>query len=130
MRAHADLSGKRILLVEDDALIGADLAGELTQLGATVTLTGRLTEAIALAEGAVDHAVLDVKLEDGNAHPVADRLLARGVPVTFHSATTRCAGLAARFPGAAVLRKPALPQELAATIRRTGGAAFETGEDA
>ena len=118
MSAHADLTGKKVLLVEDDVLIGSDLAEELKCLGAEVVLTGRLTEAITLAEGAVDHAVLDVKLEDGNAHPVADLLLGRGVPVTFHSATTRCAGLAGRFPTATVLRKPAMPGELAAIIQR------------
>lgn len=114
-----DLTGVRILLVEDDMLIRTDLEDGLTDTGATVISTGRLTEAIELVEGDIGHAVLDVKLEDGNVHPIANRLAERGVPFTFYSSSARCNGLAERFPDAVVLSKPVLPQRLAAIIAST-----------
>lgn len=120
MATDIDLSGKRILLVEDDTLIRHDVAGGLIALGADVVSTGRLTEAIELIEGDISHAVLDVKLEDGNVQPVASRLKERGVPFTFYSSAARCSGLADRFPAAVVLAKPAMPTKLAAIIQRAG----------
>lgn len=114
-----DLTGNRILLVEDDLLIRTDLEDGLIDIGATVVSTGRLTEAIELVETDVTHAVLDVKLEDGHVHPIADRLQQRGIPFTFYSSSARCNGLAERFPDAVVLSKPALADQLASIIANT-----------
>lgn len=111
-----DLAGESVLLVEDDVLIRHDLEAALSGYGASVTATGRLDEAMRLADGAFGHAVLDVKLEDGGVQPVARRLAERGVPFVFHSSAARCEGLAAAFPDAPVVPKPALPHKLAAII--------------
>ena len=111
-----DLTGKTVLLVEDDELIRDDLDHSLRGLGAVTACTGSVGEAMALAERDFTHAILDVRLSDGHVHPVADRLAARRIPFTFYSASARCDGLSDRFPAAAVVPKPALPHRLAALI--------------
>lgn len=119
MTGGIDLGGAEVLLVEDDLLIRQDLADTLTDYGARVTATGWIAEAMAMAEGEIEHAILDVKLEDGHVHPVARRLAERGVPFTFHSSAARCTRLAEAFPAARVLPKPAIPAALAALIRQS-----------
>lgn len=87
--ARLPLEGRRILVVEDEALVAMLLEDELVDAGARVigpaTTVGdalRLVEAAA-ADGGIDAAVLDIGLEDGTAVPLADRLAARGVPFLF-----------------------------------------------
>lgn len=81
------LRDKRILLVEDEALIAAMVSDMLTDLGATVVgPAGSLTNALALAEtGDFDAAVLDVNLRGERVDPVADLLIRRGIPVLYAS---------------------------------------------
>lgn len=116
-----NLTAKRILLVEDDDLIRDDMVETLRAFGALVTYAASVTEAMDLAELAFDHAFLDVRLTDGDVHPVALRLRERGVPITFCSALSRCGPLSSTYPGASVLVKPALPHQL--LIAADGGAA-------
>jgi len=75
---------KRILIVEDEYLIAQDLADEVQRLGFEVTgPVGRLDDAVDLieAEPDIDGAFLDVNLNGERVYPVADRLIARDVPV-------------------------------------------------
>ncbi len=77
------LKGKRVLIVEDLALVAQELAEGLEEAGLTVVgPAARLEEAIrtALAEP-VDAAVLDVNLADEYVWPLATLLRQRGVPV-------------------------------------------------
>jgi CheY-like chemotaxis protein len=84
-----DLSGWRILVVEDEYLIAMDLADRLADLGAEVIgPAGSLAEALAIvaAEGSrIDGAVLDVNLRNERVYPVADALVAHGVRFVFAS---------------------------------------------
>ncbi len=81
------LVGCRILVVEDDYMIGTDVVDMLTSAGAVpVGPVGRVAEALALAaDGArpLDLAILDVNLHGVPSYPVADALIARGIPVVF-----------------------------------------------
>ena len=79
------LRDKRILLVEDEALIAAMVSDMLADLGATVIgPASSLPKAMALAQdGTFDAAVLDVNLAGERVDPVADLLIERGVPVLF-----------------------------------------------
>jgi len=80
------LSGRRVLVVEDDYLIADDLARSLEQLGATILgPTGSVKGALALlARGeAIDAAVLDINLGAEKVFPVADALIKEGVPFVF-----------------------------------------------
>lgn len=79
------LRDKKILLVEDEALIAAMAADMLANLGATVVgPAGSLSGALALATSAdCDAAVLDVNLRGERVDPVAAVLGKRGIPVLF-----------------------------------------------
>lgn len=83
----SSLVGCRILVVEDDYMIGTDVVDMLTSAGAVpVGPVGRVAEALALAaDGArpLDLAILDVNLHGVPSYPVADALIARGIPVVF-----------------------------------------------
>ncbi len=77
-----DLHGMRVLIVEDDYYLAADLAEVLRARGADVIgPVGTLAEAIAAVEGHwIDHAVLDINLQGEMSFPIADRLEAAGIP--------------------------------------------------
>lgn len=81
------LAGKRILVVEDEAVIAAMIEDMLVELGATVigpaaTISNGLTLAGA---GHIDAAVLDVNVRGERIEPVASLLSERSVPIVFAS---------------------------------------------
>ena len=80
-----DLSGKRILLVEDEVLIALSTMDMIEDLGATVVGPAHdLESGLALARTeALDGAVLDVNLNDVRSDPIAAALSDRSVPVLF-----------------------------------------------
>jgi len=84
--ATGKLGGKVILVVEDEYMLAMHLADVLRAQGATVVgPAGSVRDAMALVEGqdALSAAVLDVNLRNERVYPVADALLARGVPIVF-----------------------------------------------
>jgi CheY-like chemotaxis protein len=80
-----DTSSRRILLVEDEAMIAMLVEDMLEDFGhKLVTVATRLEEALAAAESeAVDLAILDLNLGGVLTYPVADMLRDRGVPFIF-----------------------------------------------
>lgn len=77
------LSGRRILIVEDDFLIASDLASYFAQLGAEIVgPAGTLAEGLQLVEEA-EAAVLDINLRGETSFPLAEALLVRNVPFVF-----------------------------------------------
>ena len=79
------LKGKRILVVEDEALIAVMVEDMLTSMGSEVVgPVGTIEAALDLArrEG-LDAAVLDVNVRGERIDPVAELLMGRGVPVLF-----------------------------------------------
>jgi CheY-like chemotaxis protein len=81
------LDGLRILLVEDDFLVGQVIMELLEDAGATVLgPLGSVEQALAfIAEkaGSFDRAVLDLNLHGRKSYPVADALLRMEVPFVF-----------------------------------------------
>lgn len=78
------LSGKRVLVVEDEFLLALDLAEELEDLGASsVILSANLAAAMNAADDPLHVAFLDVDLPDRTSFPAAAKLRGRGVPVVF-----------------------------------------------
>lgn len=79
------LTGKRILVVEDEYFIASDLKRALATEGAVVVgPVGDLARGLRLAEDdALDAAILDVNLEGTMSYPIADRLAAGKVPYMF-----------------------------------------------
>lgn len=114
----ARLTGKKILLVEDEVLIADMVADMLVGLGATVIGPATSLEAgLALARTEdIDAAVLDVNLRGKRIDPLADELEARRVPVLF--ATGYGAAASAERNGAPVIDKPYTQDKLAAALMR------------
>jgi len=79
------LKGKRILVVEDEALIAVMVEDMLSDMGCSVVgPAATIEQALALARAEeVDGAVLDVNVRGERIDPVADALAARGVPMLF-----------------------------------------------
>ena len=80
------LSGKRILIVEDEYFIAADFKRAFQKEGATVL--GPVAQAdrgmaLAASGDALDAAVLDVNLEGSDTYSLADWLSERDVPHIF-----------------------------------------------
>ena len=81
------LAGCRILVVEDETLIAVVIEEILQELGCVVVgPVARLDAALQLARDEVlDAAVLDVTIRGGHVQPVAEQLLARGIPFVLAS---------------------------------------------
>src|SRR5438105_893843 len=85
----APLAGRLILVVEDEYMLAAELADFLQQQGAAVAgPVGTVEAAMTLVERetGLDAAVLDINLRHDRVYPVADALIARGVPIVFATA--------------------------------------------
>lgn len=82
---NANLTGKRLLIVEDEYFIASDLKRALEAHGITVVgPVGRVADALALIERErIDVAMLDVNLGNAMCFPIAERLRTCGVPFLF-----------------------------------------------
>jgi DNA-binding response OmpR family regulator len=100
------LSGRRVLLVEDESLVAMLAEDMLTELGCEVVVAMRLDKALALARtGMFDAAVLDVNLGDARSYPVADVLFERALPFLFATGYG-VQGLEPTYQDVPVLQKP------------------------
>lgn len=110
--------GLRVLVVEDDMLVAFMIEDILLDMGyAAPVVEMRLAPALAAAQaGPFDFAVLDINLAGEESFPVADALLAQGVPFIFATGYA-AAVLPERFAGAAVLAKPFAAADLMAMVR-------------
>jgi len=79
------LVNKRILVVEDEAIVADMLESFLAELGAVVVgPAGTVARGMALArEESIDAAILDVNIRDENVVPVAALLRERNIPIVF-----------------------------------------------
>lgn len=76
--------GHRVLVVEDEALIGEQLSEILSQVGIEVELVGSIAKAEeAIAEDDFAAAVLDVNVNGEMVFPVARKLEAKAIPFLF-----------------------------------------------
>jgi PAS domain S-box-containing protein len=101
------MAGNRILLVEDEALVGMMTSEMLTDLGFQVLGPfGRIADAMA-AVGREDFhaAVLDINLGGSLVYPVAELIAARGVPLIFLTGYG-AEGIDGRFAHFPLLQKP------------------------
>ena len=81
----ASATPRRVLVVEDEVLIGMLLEDMLSDLGYEIAGTAsRVDEAAKLArETRADAAILDVNLNGQEVFPVAEILAERGIPFVF-----------------------------------------------
>ena len=105
------LQGKRILLVEDEAIIAMMLEDMVVKInGTTVGPATNLLDGMEMARSEnFDAAVLDVNLGDGDSSAIADLLAGRQIPfilATGYGATT------SNTHNAPVLQKPYMLHDL------------------
>lgn len=79
------LSGKRVLVVEDEMLVLMAIEDMLADLGCTsIAVAGNIDKAMELVSTeAFDLATLDVNLNGQRSYPVAKALSEAGVPFAF-----------------------------------------------
>jgi DNA-binding LytR/AlgR family response regulator len=80
------LSGRRLLIVEDEYTVATDMARDFEEVGAHVIgPAGSVRDALQLLteSGNIDGAVLDIQLHQETVFPVADALMQRGIPFVF-----------------------------------------------
>jgi len=80
------LTGRRVLVIEDEYFLADDIARALTALGARVVGPyGDLAEATGVVDRdiAIDAAIMDINLRNDMVFPLARLLRSRKVPLVF-----------------------------------------------
>jgi len=120
MTGPSGAAGKRrVLVVEDEMLIGMLLEDMLTDLGHEVAaILPRLKEAMAAVDRETyDLAILDVHLHGESAFPVAEALIAKGIPFVFATGYGE-RGLPENYRGRPVLQKPFAKDDLERVLQK------------
>jgi CheY-like chemotaxis protein len=114
------LTGKRVLVVEDEALGAMMLEDMLGSLGCEVVgVAARLDVALQQAQTAtIDIATLDVNLAGQMSYPVAVMLRSRNIPFVFATGY-RSIALPAELKDAVVLAKPYSEVQLETALLRS-----------
>jgi DNA-binding response OmpR family regulator len=109
----------RVLLVEDEFFVAALIEDDLRAAGHEIVGPYKeLAKAIeATRSERFDVAVLDVNLNGAPVYPLADELLARGIPFVFLSGYVE---LPERFKATPRIGKPHNPAALIAALRKIG----------
>lgn len=113
------LSGRRVLVVEDEMLVLIMIEDMLGDLGCkSVMSAATVDKALALINAqAFDIALLDMNLNGEDSHPVAEALSARGVPFVYSTGNTGHS-LRDGYSDRPVLKKPFKYEELTAILAR------------
>jgi CheY-like chemotaxis protein len=111
-------AAKRVLVVEDEMLIGMLLEDMLADLGHTVAaVVPRLKDAmVAAQQDNFDLAILDVHLHGESGFPVAESLIARGIPFVFATGYGE-RGLPENYRNRPVLQKPFAKADLERVLK-------------
>jgi DNA-binding response OmpR family regulator len=119
MNDNNPLSGVRVLVVEDDALMAMELEAILVEAGAVVVGVCQTLDAAMTRAGADDFgvAVLDFGLGLDTATPVARRLIRRGVPFILYTGNSRRDPRLMEWRNCSIVEKPASPRALVAAVR-------------
>ena len=109
---------KRILIVDDEALVLCDLAMTVEDLGYDVFCDATtLDDAFSsLAKGTPDAALLDIDVGGILVWPLARELDARECPITFVSANSAHEELANEFAHCGFIDKPASKAQIARAL--------------
>ena len=108
------LTGRSILIVEDEPLIALDIETAFERAGARVITASRLEKAEALVEqDGLTAAVLDHALGDGDSTHLCERLKERAIPFVIYSGFGEKEGACQHAPH---VSKPASPEVLVTTV--------------
>jgi CheY-like chemotaxis protein len=115
---HADLSGRRILIIEDEHLVAEALSRALRLSGAVIVGPAATVEQaleLTRATRCIDGALLDINLRGVPGYVVADALVARSVPFVFATGYGT-SSIPERYRHIATLQKPFDPEQVAAAL--------------
>jgi DNA-binding response OmpR family regulator len=117
----SQLANKRVLVVEDDYLVAMDIARALERAGAEVIgPTPAVAAALDALERTVpDGAILDINLGGEMAFPVADALIALGVPFIFATGYDAQV-IPVRFTHVKRCEKPMASEQICAALFASG----------
>ncbi|MHC2618968.1 CheY-like chemotaxis protein [Bradyrhizobium huanghuaihaiense] len=119
-RRHAPLSGRRILVVEDEYFLADDISRALRSAGAEIAgPVGELDDALPIINGGgiLDGAVLDVNIRSEMVFPIAQELRACHVPFVFTTGYDKVS-IAPQFHDVVLWEKPI---DIAAMVRGLAG---------
>jgi CheY-like chemotaxis protein len=113
------LSGKRVLVVEDEMTIMLMIVDALLDMGCTSVLSAATVDQamVRLEAGDIDVALLDINLNGSSSYPVADRLIRLETPFIF-STGYGADRLPSAYDGVVMLRKPYPFRELENALER------------
>jgi len=116
--AASDLSGRRVLIVEDESRIAMLIRDTLEDMGCEVVATAtRFDDAFEKATSLpFDVALLDVNLNGEASYPIAQALAERGRAFVFATGYG-ISNLPATLHDAMVLQKPFMRRDLESALR-------------
>lgn len=124
----APLTGLRILLLEDEALIALDVEQLCRDSGAEdVIVASNLSETAGIS-AAYDAAILDVMVGGEPTLDFARALAMRQIPFVFASGYDDLGAMSAAFPGVAIVRKPYAGPDLVDAVVASLGMAAPSGD--
>lgn len=114
---EAKLTGKRVLVVEDEAFLALEIGIMLRESGMTpIGPIARNAEALRMIEDMpIDCALLDVNLHGESTESIAAALVSRAIPFAFVTGYGRD-NIPERFHDAPLITKPFAGQKLIATV--------------
>jgi DNA-binding response OmpR family regulator len=108
------LNGREVLIVEDEPLISLEIARAFRKVGAFITATSTLKQALNLVEhDGLAVAIVDHVLRDGDSTLLCERLTDRGIPFVIYSGFNKVKGAC---KAGTLVRKPAAGEALVATV--------------
>lgn len=115
------LSGKHVLVVEDEGLVAMLIEDVIAGVGATlVAICADVAKALSVIGEAgtqIDVALLDLNLGGEKSFPVAEALAERGVPFAF-STGYQPGAMPEEWADVPSLQKPFMEKDLLATLEQ------------
>lgn len=119
---QSPLSGRHVLIVEDEMIVAMDLCDIVESLGCTFVTAGRVSKAVQIAATQpFDLGILDLNLAGEAVYPVADALDRRGIAYVIASGYG-IEGIDAAYRDRPMLFKPYTPQQVGSALLRLIGA--------
>jgi len=121
MSTNKGLEARRVLVVEDQYYLAADICDWLTDAGAKVLGPARNVQQASdlLKREAIDVAVVDINLGTGPTYVLAEELSGRAVPFLFATGYDQAA-IPSEFQNAPRIEKPFSGSALVAAVQALG----------
>ena len=110
------LTGRVVLVVEDEPLVALEVTAALRAAGARVLTAGFLEIGLFTTENPeLSAAVIDLQLSDGNGTAICRRLHHLGVPFVVYTGFPPML-IRGEWPNVPVISKPARPEQIISAL--------------